>query len=153
VDSVTIPKNQLMLIAGIVWCVAGAMVSRIGLPLLWGSGAAQLGLDLLAVVVFLIFYLLIFARLVVRHTARVRARSEQRLPFWDFFDGRSWAVMAIMMGGGMWLRLSGTVPNWMIAFFYTGLGLALFSCGTRFLVVYTRKDVLSKPASARGSGA
>ena len=34
----------------------------------------------------------------------------------------------------------------MIAFFYSGLAFALFSCGTRFLVVYWRKDVLMPPA-------
>ena len=148
---VAIPKNQLMLIAAVVWCIAGAMVSRIGFPLLWEIGGTRPVLHLLAVIVFLIFYLLIFAPLVVRHTARVRERPERRLPFWDFFDGRSWAVMAIMMAGGLWLRLSHLVPDWMIAFFYSGLGFALFSCGTRFLVVYLRKDVLMAAAGASAS--
>jgi len=153
VGLVAIPKNRLMLIAGIVWCVAGAMVCRIGLPLLWHfRGRTQAALDLLAVVVFLVFYQLIFAPLVGRHTARIRARPERRLPFWDFFDGRSWTVMAIMMAGGMWLRLSGVAPGWMIAFFYSWLGFALFSCGTRFLVVYWRKDVLMEAAAGGPSG-
>jgi hypothetical protein len=31
----------------------------------------------------------------------------------------------------------------MIAFFYSGLGLALFLCGVRFLGVFARKDVLA----------
>ena len=34
-------------------------------------------------------------------------------------------MMAIMMGGGIALRASGVVPEWFIAFFYTGLGAAL----------------------------
>ena len=50
--------------------------------------------------------------------------------------------MVIMMAGGMWLRLSQVVPNWMIAFFYSGLGIALFSCGVRFLGAFSRKAVL-----------
>ena len=33
--------------------------------------------------------------------------------------------MAIMMGGGIWLRTSGLAPNVFIAVFYTGLGCAL----------------------------
>jgi len=141
-DFVAIPKNRLMLIAGVVWCIAGAMVSRIGLPLLWTLGFAQLVLYPLAVVIFLIFYFLIFSGLVVKHTERIRARSEQRLPFWNFFDTSSYIVMVIMMAGGMWLRLAHIIPNWMIAFFYSGLGTALFSCGVRFLSVFSRKDVL-----------
>lgn len=30
----------------------------------------------------------------------------------------------------------------MIGFFYSGLGIALFSCGVRFLGVFSRKEVL-----------
>ncbi len=141
-DLVTLPKNALILIAGLVWCAAGAMVSKIGLPLLWNLGVRRLILYPLAVVVFLIFYFLIFSRLVIKHTERIRQRPESKLPVWNFFDTSSYIVMVIMMGGGMWLRLSHIVPNWMIAFFYSGLGIALFSCGVRFLGVFSRKDVL-----------
>jgi hypothetical protein len=141
-DLVAIPKNALILLAGLVWCVAGAMVSGIGLPLLLNLGLTRWILYPLAGVVFLIFYFLIFSRLVVRHTERIRERPEPKLPFWNFFDTSSYVVMVIMMAGGMWLRLSHIVPNWMIAFFYSGLGVALFSCGVRFLGVFSRKDVL-----------
>jgi len=68
---------------------------------------------------------------------------EDRLPFWHFFNASSWAVMAVMMGGGMALRLSHLMPDWMIAFFYSGLGVPLFLCGVRFLGVFARKDVLA----------
>jgi hypothetical protein len=147
-NRVAIPKNGLMLIAGVVWCLAGAMVSGIGIPLLWEFGFTQEMLYPLAVGVFLIFYFLIFSRLVVKHTERIRERPEPRLPFWNFFDASSFMVMAIMMAGGMWLRLSRIVPNWMIAFFYSGLGVALFFCGIRFLGVFYRKDVLMVPVEA-----
>ena len=141
-DLVAIPKNILILIAGMVWCVAGAMVSGIGLPLLWNVGFTRLILYPLAGVVFLIFYFLIFSRLVIKHTERIRERPEQRLPFWNFFDTSSYVVMVIMMAGGMWLRLAHILPNWVIAFFYSGLGIALFSCGVRFLGIFSQKEVL-----------
>jgi hypothetical protein len=51
--------------------------------------------------------------------------------------------MAVMMGGGMALRLSHLMPDWMIAFFYSGLGVALFLCGVRFLGVFKSKEVLA----------
>jgi hypothetical protein len=152
-DVFTINKNTLILLAGLVWCVAGAMVCKIGLPLLLDLGSTRLILYPLAVVVFLIFYFLIFSRLVVRHTERIRQRPESKLPFWNFFDRSSYVVMVIMMAGGMWLRLSHIVPDWMIAFFYSGLGIALFSCGVRFLAGFFRKDVLrvnEEPVSSTG---
>lgn len=41
--------------------------------------------------------------------------------------------MAVMMGGGIALRSFGLVPPWFIAFFYTGLGVALAFAGITFL--------------------
>jgi uncharacterized membrane protein YfcA len=147
------PKNQLMLIAGLVWCAAGAMVSMIGLPLELGLAPSHLILLPLAVVIFLAFYLLVFSRLVRKHTDRIRARTEDRLPVWSFFNASSWVVMAVMMGGGMALRFTHLMPDWMIAFFYSGLGAALFLCGVLFLGVFARKDVLARAPGQPRPGA
>jgi len=132
-----------MLIAGLVWCLAGAMVGIIGLPLEFGLAPSHLILVPLALLIFIAFFFLVFSRLVRKHTGRIRARPEERLPFWDFFDASSWVVMAVMMGGGIALRSSHLIPDWMIAFFYSGLGVALFLCGVRFLGIFARKDVLA----------
>ena len=146
IDFLVVPKNSLLLIAGVVWSLAGAMVSLIGLPLLWQHGQTQPTLWLLALVVFLIFYFLIFSRLVVKHTLRIGENPLKRLPFWNFFDRSSYIVMAVMMSGGMWIRKGQLAPNWMIGFFYSGLGVALFSCGVRFLLVYWQKITTSTTA-------
>jgi hypothetical protein len=147
----TLPKNQLVLVAGIVWCLAGGMVALVGLPLEIRIAPEQLVLVPLALAIFLAFYVLVFSRLVRKHTSRIRARSEDRLPVWQLFTASSWVVMAVMMGGGMALRLSHLIPDWMIAFFYSGLGVALFLSGIRFLSVFARKEVLAvvpKPTRA-----
>ena len=140
--ALTVRKNQLMLIAGLVWCAAGLMVCAVGLPLEFRLAPSQLILIPLAAVIFFAFYRFVFSRLVRKHTSRIRARPEERLPVWQFFNTSSWVVMAVMMGGGMALRLSHVVPDWAIACFYSGLGVALFICGLRFVGVYARKDVL-----------
>jgi hypothetical protein len=139
----TLPKNHLVLIAGLVWCAAGAMVSMVGLPLELRLAPAQVILLPLSAVIFLAFYFLVFSRLVRKHTGRIRRRTEDRLPVWQFFNASSWVVMAVMMGGGMALRLSHLVPDSVIAFFYSGLGVALFLCGVRFLGVFARREVLA----------
>ncbi len=137
----TVPRDQLILIAGLVWSLAGVMVCVVGLPLEIRLAPAHLVLLPLAAVIFLAFYFLVFSPLVRRHTSRIRARREDRLPVWQFFNASSWAVMAIMMGGGMTLRLSHLMPDWAIAFFYSGLGVALFLCGLRFVAIFGRRDV------------
>jgi hypothetical protein len=145
-DALSVPKNYLMLIAGLVWCFAGAMVCMVGLPLLARLGVVTPLLYALAAAVFGVFYLFVFGRLVAKHTARVRAVEQARRPFWEFFDKGSYIVMAIMMSGGMALRLSHLIPDAGIAFFYSGLGVALFACGTRFLSVFARRLVLAPAA-------
>jgi quinol-cytochrome oxidoreductase complex cytochrome b subunit len=142
VQRVHVPKNHLMLIAGVVWCLAGAMVCLVGIPLLFHDLPGDPLLLPAAIAVFAVFYLFVFSRLVRKHTHRIRARDEARLPFWHFFNLSSWIVMFVMMGGGMALRLSHAVPDWFIAFFYSGLGIALFICGVRFMGVFRRKAVL-----------
>jgi uncharacterized membrane protein YfcA len=145
----TLSKNHLVLVAGLVWCAAGTMVCMVGLPLQLTLAQRHLILIPLAVTIFVVFYRFVFSRLVGKHTSRIRARTEDRLPCWQFFNGPSWVVMGVMMGGGLVLRHSHLMPDWMIAFFYTGLGLALFVCGVRFLGVYARKDVLApEPVAA-----
>lgn len=134
-----VPKNRLVLIAGLVWCLAGAMVSIVGLPLELALAPEHVVLVPLAVAVFVTFYAAVFSRLVHRHTRRIRAHPEARPVVWAFFDRPSWVVMAVMMGGGMAIRASHVAPDWMIAFFYSGLGVALFLCGLRFVAISARE--------------
>ncbi|HEX5826712.1 MAG TPA: hypothetical protein VFY23_04270 [Candidatus Limnocylindrales bacterium] len=137
-----VPKNVLVLLAGLLWCVAGAMVMYVGLPLLLRLAPAQPALIPLAGAVFAAFYVLVFSRLVRKHTRRIREHPDERLPAWSCFSPSSWLVMAVMMVGGTALRATGVMPEWVIAFFYSGLGVALFLCGVRFLGVFARGEVL-----------
>lgn len=131
----TIKSKYLLLIAGVVWLWAGIMVTRTGLRLI--PQTENMALILLgSVSVFLFFYLLIFSNLVYRHEYRIRRYDRERLPFWLFFDGKSYFFVVIMMGGGTLARQLGLIPHWLIAFFYPGIGIALFSCGIRFIVRY-----------------
>lgn len=49
---------------------------------------------------------------------------------------KSYLIMAFMMGGGIWLRSSGLVPDTFIAVFYTGLGCALALAGVLFWMMF-----------------
>lgn len=134
-----VERKQLLLIAGLVWTLAGFMVARLGMVALvrehW-----RWYLILGALMVMLIFYLLIFSHLVYRHERRIRSYAEAYQPFWRFFDLKSYLFVVVMMGGGILARRLGLVPVWFMAFFYTGLGIALFSCGLRFLIRWLSYD-------------
>lgn len=69
---------------------------------------------------------------VKKHTRRIQNYQETYRPVWHFFDLKAYLIMAVMMGGGIWLRYSGLAPDIFIAVFYTGLGCALALAGILF---------------------
>jgi len=48
------------------------------------------------------------------------------------------------MGGGKTLQLSHLVPDWAIAFFYRGLGVALLLAGVRFVGAFARAEPIPR---------
>lgn len=125
-----VKRNTLLLLACLVWGAAGFNILRIGL-IAYPSYRSVLNV-LLSVLVFVVFQKFIFGKLVKKHTARIRSYIEEHLFFLKFFDGKSFAVMAVMMSGGIGLRVSGLAPERFIAVFYTGLGAALLLAGGLF---------------------
>ena len=119
----------LLLLACLVWTAAGANILRIGLAAYPGHLTA-LNL-LLSAAVFLLFQLLIFGRLVKKHTARITGYGQERQFFLKFFDRKSFAIMAFMMTGGILLRKF-LAADGFIAVFYSGLGGALLLAGLLF---------------------
>ncbi|NLJ77020.1 MAG: hypothetical protein GX325_07180 [Peptococcaceae bacterium] len=135
----TVKSKYLLLIAGVVWSLAGIMVMKTGFPLI--PLAKNLSLIIFGgLIVFLVFYLQIFSKLVYKHEYRIRMYDQERLPFWLFFDRKSYLFVIVMMGGGTLIRKLELVPHWFIAFFYSGLGVALFACGIRFIVRFFRYE-------------
>ncbi len=125
-----VKRNTLLLLACLVWSAAGFNILRIGL-MAYGPYWSVWNV-LLSVLVFAVFQKFIFGKLVTKHTARIRSYTEERHFFLKFFDAKAFAVMAVMMTGGIGLRASGIAPDRFIAVFYTGLGASLLLAGLLF---------------------
>ncbi|MDE6993612.1 MAG: hypothetical protein K2P41_04180 [Lachnospiraceae bacterium] len=125
-----VKRNTLLLLACLVWSAAGFNILRIGLMAYPPYISVQN--VLLSILVFTVFQIFIFGKLVRKHTARISAYQEERHFFLKFFDGKAFAVMAVMMAGGIGLRVSGFAPERFIAVFYTGLGASLLLAGVLF---------------------
>lgn len=124
-----VKKQYLLLLACLVWMIAGANIVRIGFEA-YAKYLTVLNICL-SVVVFAIFQFFIFGKLVKKHTKRIIA-YEERQWFYKFFDVKSFMIMAVMMSGGIWLRVSGVAPEQFIAVFYSGLGVSLLLAGILF---------------------
>lgn len=97
-----------------------------------------------AAVVFTLFHIKVFSKMVGKHAVRIAGYEADRVGIWRFFDVPGYAMMAVMMTGGISLRAFGLVPVWFIAFFYTGLGVALALSGASFLIRFARRG--NRPA-------
>lgn len=131
-----VKPNTLLLMACLVWAAAGANILRIGV--LAYPGHATVGNLFLSGAVFVLFQKFVFGKLVVKHAKRIGGYGAEPQFFLKFFDGRSFVVMAVMMAGGIGLRVSGIAPDPFIAVFYSGLGTALLLAGILFGCHYGR---------------
>ncbi|MEG0324005.1 MAG: hypothetical protein RR619_08410, partial [Raoultibacter sp.] len=137
---------KLLLVAGIVWMIAGFNIANIGIGAYLSEAGWIFWVSLVGtLVIFILFHIFIFTKMVGKHANRIRGYEEDKTHIWKFFDKKGYIVMAIMMGGGIGLRMSGLIPEWFIAFFYTGLGLALFVAGLSFVIRYFRSSDPSCP--------
>lgn len=140
-----VKKKTLLLLAGIIWAVAGFNILRIGIVAY--TGYVTIINLLLSAVVFIIFWMMVFSRLVHKHTARILGYVEEKHFFLKFFDVKAFCIMAFMMTFGIGLRVSGICPDIFIAVFYTGLGTALFLAGllfTRNFITQLQKHALNE---------
>ena len=126
-----VKKRYRLLIASLVWLFAGLKVLSLGLEA-YKTNLSALNV-LLSIAVFIVFWLMVFNRLVNKHTVRIKAYTEERRYFWNFFDLKSFIIMAIMMTGGILIRKYSLLGVNFIAFFYTGIGAALSLAGLKFM--------------------
>ena len=130
-----VKKRTLLAVAGCVWLIAGINVARLGILSYGELPQVRALYMLLSLAVFCAFGLMFF-KMSIKHTKRIQGYAEEFRPVWHFFDLKAYVIMAVMMGGGIWLRSSGLVPEVFIAVFYTGLGCALALAGILFWVKF-----------------
>ena len=94
-----VKRNTLLLLACLVWSAAGVNILRIGL--ITYPPYLSIVNFFLSALTFAVFQRFIFGRLVKKHTARIASYEEERHFFLKFFDGKSFAIMAVMMTGGL----------------------------------------------------
>lgn len=132
-----IKKQPLIAVAGIVWLLAGLNVAVLGVRAAVDMrGVAAIILVAIAggaVATFCGFHPM-FSRLVKKNSQRIADLDGERHNPLRFFDRKGYIMMAIMMSFGIGMRAAGLFPEWFIAFFYTGLGVALALAGVSFLM-------------------
>lgn len=146
-----VKTENLLLLAALVWLIAGVNVLSLGIKSYLNQpiSGALWALIVGTCVVFILFHVLVFSKMVGKHTERIRGYEEERMHAWKFFDRKSFMIMAVMMTVGIGLRAFNLVPEWFIAFFYTGLGCALTLAGISFALHYFKSEDPQCPVNSR----
>lgn len=137
-----VKKLTLLLLASVVWLIAGFNVLKIGIET-YANYLSVINF-LLSVLVFLIFWFMVFHKLTIKHTERISNYTKDRQFILNFFDLKSFLIMAVMITGGLLIRKFSLLPDRFIAAFYTGLGSALFLAGVFFGYNYFERRKLKK---------
>ena len=133
-----VKKRTLLLIAGCAWSIAGGILISRSLSHLI-SVNHHLAIEIGTGIVFgSLFYLLLFARISKKHITRINLIEIDNPCFFSFFNFRSYLLMAIMISGGITLRLSGLVNPEIIYTFFLCMGIPLLVSAWRFFYSYAK---------------
>jgi len=128
-----IPTKMLLLVAALVWLIAGAAVIGVGLNAAVEPWTGNMVLSALAIFLpFLILFLFISRK----HIKRILSYTEPFTSLFKFFDMRSYIILIIMVALGVSTRATGLVPPSIVAFFCCGLGFALIVSVMYYLASY-----------------
>jgi hypothetical protein len=127
-----VPKRFLLLAAGFAWTLAGGMLFGRGSAWLLRYGNRLALRFALALAAGLLFFVLLFSRISLKHIRRIRAIGMDRPCVFSFFDFKSYVMMAFMIAGGILLRTLRLVEPSILYTFYVCMGTPLLLSALRF---------------------
>jgi len=133
----SVSKHNLLFIAGLAWLIAGCILVGRGLSYLVEHGQ-YLGWRLTGgLIVGMIFYVLLFAKISRKHIKRIHGLNIPYPCAFSFFNLRGYLMMAIMITGGIMLRRFDVINKEWLYNFYITMGVPLLVSATRFFYFWT----------------
>jgi hypothetical protein len=133
-----VSKRYLLLVAALVWTVAGSMLLFRGFltshfqETHWSAKLA------FCVIGGLLFYRVMFDKISSKHVNRIKSMVSERPVIFSFFNLRSYLMMFSMITLGITLRLSGAVTPAHLAMVYVTMGIPLLMSSIRFYYTFFR---------------
>ena len=144
-----VKKEILLIVAGVVWFLAGANILRIGIAsfvtVMKSGETLPIVLSWVFAPIVLTGFLFMFRKVVNKHAKRILSYEDKKSVFL-FFDLKGYLLMGFMMALGITLRQFKAIPVAFFAAFYSGLGIALAIGGIRFFLHRLKQ----KPPAEKG---
>lgn len=138
-----IPKRALLAVAGIFWTIGGGMLMWRGVSGLLAYGANIYFEVPLGLLTGWLFFILLFVRISRKHIDRILSIKIKKPCLFSFFDVRGYILMAIMISGGVALRLFNVLNPQVLCTFYITMGVPLLLSAFRFYYnwyIYNNSD-------------
>lgn len=121
-----------MFMAAVVWLFVGSMLFVKGFAFMLGNDTG-LALELsVSVSLGLMFFALLFSKIVAKHVARILNIKHERPCLFSFFNWKSYLMMGTMISSGISLRTFHLVPMAYLSCFYVTMGTPLLLSSYRF---------------------
>lgn len=130
-----VKKIGLIIANAVLWMIAGVNIARIGISCALEHGGY---VWLWCIPVFAAFFWM-FNRTINKNSVRIKSMKEQKAPLYKFLSVKGYLIITFMMTLGITLRSLAFMPVAFFAFFYTGLGSALFLAGLKSLLFLNRE--------------
>jgi hypothetical protein len=139
----SVSRHNLLFIAGLAWTTAGGILAGRGLAYLIQHGNFP-GLRLAGgLLLGLIFYVLLFAKISRKHIKRIRGLNIPYPCAFSFFNLRGYFMMALMISGGIMLRSFDEINKEWLYNFYVTMGVPLLISASRFFYFWaTNKEIV-----------
>lgn len=132
-------RHYLMFMAAMVWLFAGCMLFVKGFAFMPGN-YSDLALELSISVSFgLLFFALMFSKIVAKHIARILNIKHDRPCLFSFFNWKSYLMMGTMISLGVLLRSFQLVSLVYLSCFYVAMGIPLLLSSYRFFCEAVRQ--------------
>lgn len=128
----TVPKRYLLLIAAIVWTLAGSMLLFRGFSMLLLFQHLLWLKTILSLCSGILFFVFLFSKISLKHAQRILNMPVERPCVFSFFNIRSYVMMTAMISMGITLRKTGLVPLQYLSCFYVAMGTPLLLSAFRF---------------------
>lgn len=131
-DRVRVKIEILILISGLIWSAIGILLNCMAISwLIYMSFYEKGAVILIGLVLGILISTLGFNKMIKINTKRI-LKYETRACVFAFQSWKSYAIFAVMVTMGFFMRSSGIIPKLILAPIYMGIGLALFVSSIKY---------------------
>ncbi|MCX6229789.1 MAG: hypothetical protein NTV75_11575 [Bacteroidia bacterium] len=138
IENIRVSKKMLLFEAASIWMFAGIMLLTRGKIMLESAQGFSVANIFSCLGSGILFYLYLFSKISFKHIQRIKSLPGGRHYPYQFFNFKSYLMMAGMITMGITLRKTLIIPLEYLSLIYCTMGIPLFLSSIRFFSHFIR---------------